>query len=203
LSRVVLSPFIAYYIYRGGGNDTIVAAILLSLAGVTDGLDGYLARRMNCVSRLGIALDPIADKIMAGVVVGALYLWRDLPLWLVGLIIGRDLLILLGGMILLRGRSVNLPSNLTGKYAFSAIAVLIGSYLLRFTFGINLMTWITFALILASLIGYGRVFTRVRRGEEILPFKDRTWLRLGRIILTVGISALYLIKLYLDLTGPA
>lgn len=157
---------------------------------------------MNCVSRLGIALDPIADKIMAGVIVGALYLWRDLPLWLVGLIIGRDLLILLGGMILLKGRSISLPSNLTGKYAFSAIAVLIGSYLLRFDFGISLMTWITLTLILASLIGYSLVFVRIRRGEEILPFQDRTWLRLGRIILTVGISAVYLIKLYFDLTGP-
>lgn len=190
---------IALYIYRGGGQDIVIAAALLAVAGVSDGLDGYLARRLNRISRLGVALDPVADKILAAVVVASLCAWRDFPLWLAAAIVGRDLIIMFGGIILLRGRTIVLPSNLTGKYAFSAIAALIGSYLLQFQFGIRLMTWLTLILLMASLIGYGRVFLRVRRDKPVPQFQDRSYLKVTRIVLTVGLSTLYLFRLYTDL----
>lgn len=75
------------------------ALLLFAVAGVSDGLDGYLAKRNGWVTRLGSILDPLADKLLlvcCYVVLG----WNGLvPLWLVVVILGRDLLIVGGGIL--------------------------------------------------------------------------------------------------------
>ena len=72
------------------------ALLMLLTAGITDGLDGYLARRFDWTSRLGSILDPIADKLL--VVCSYLVLgWLGhIPLWLVILVVGRDVVIVTG-----------------------------------------------------------------------------------------------------------
>ncbi len=73
------------------------AALLLAvLAGASDGLDGLLAKRYNWVTRLGSLLDPIADKLLLGVCFTVLALQGHLPIWLLALVIGRDLVIIGG-----------------------------------------------------------------------------------------------------------
>jgi cardiolipin synthase (CMP-forming) len=76
---------------------------LFVVAGLSDGVDGFLARRVVGVSRLGVVLDPIADKVL---LVGTLVLlgWQGLvPSWVPGLVIVRDLLISVG-VLLMRAR---------------------------------------------------------------------------------------------------
>lgn len=72
------------------------AMVLFAVAGISDGLDGYLAKRNGWITRLGSFLDPLADKallVCSYVSLG----WNGLlPLWLVALVLGRDLLILAG-----------------------------------------------------------------------------------------------------------
>jgi cardiolipin synthase (CMP-forming) len=72
------------------------ALALLAVAGASDALDGWLARRLDAVSHFGAAVDPLADKILVGVLFVALLIKGALPLWVVGVAIGRDLVILLG-----------------------------------------------------------------------------------------------------------
>jgi cardiolipin synthase len=74
------------------------ALALFVLAGVSDGLDGYLAKHYGWVTRLGSILDPIADKLL--LTVGFLVLgWqREIPVWLVIAVIGRDVVIVLGAV---------------------------------------------------------------------------------------------------------
>ncbi len=76
----------------------LAALILFFIAGFSDGLDGYLAKRFNWSSRLGSILDPLADKAL--LVTSFLCLaWVGLiPFWLVALVIGRDVIIVLGGL---------------------------------------------------------------------------------------------------------
>ena len=70
---------------------------LFALAGMSDGLDGFLAKRMGWQSRLGSILDPLADKMLL-VSTTIMLAWVGLiPLWLVGVIVLRDLLIVVGG----------------------------------------------------------------------------------------------------------
>ncbi len=180
LSRVFMIPAVWYFMARPGETASWICVGIMILAAVTDGLDGYIARKMGTVSRLGIALDPIADKIFAGALVLLLITYRDFPIWLAGVIIGRDLLILAVGAALLRGRKISLPSNLTGKYAFTAIAMLIGSYVKHYEFGIMMSTAVMLPLLALSVIGYARVALTIRAGGTPQPFADRPiykWLR--------------------------
>ncbi len=74
------------------------ALLLFFIAGVSDGLDGYLAKRFDWRSRLGSILDPLADKTLLVVTYICLG-WVDIiPLWLVALVLGRDVVIVAGGL---------------------------------------------------------------------------------------------------------
>jgi cardiolipin synthase len=76
----------------------LLALILFTVAGISDGLDGYIAKRFNFISRLGSILDPLADKLLLMCTYVTLG-WKGLlPLWLVLLVIGRDFVIMLGGL---------------------------------------------------------------------------------------------------------
>src|SRR5262249_17222238 len=72
------------------------ALVLMAVAGASDAVDGWLARRFGWVTRFGAALDPMADKILVGVLFIALTLQGRLPLWVAGIAIGRDLVIVGG-----------------------------------------------------------------------------------------------------------
>lgn len=88
--RLVLAAPVVWLLLQGR---YLEAFVLFAVAGVSDLVDGFLARRFGWTSRLGSILDPLADKAL---VVGALLVlgWRgELPLWLVSLAIGRDLML--------------------------------------------------------------------------------------------------------------
>lgn len=199
LSRIFLTPFVAWFLAQDTPQATLLCIGLFIIAAITDFLDGYTARTRNEISRLGVALDPIADKLFAGIVVILLIFHRDLPVWLAAVILGRDLVIMAAGAALLRGRTISLPSNLTGKYTFSAIAVLLASYVVRFDWGITLFTWLTLLFSVLSLIMYTRVFLAIRAGRPIPRFRDRPHWKSIRIGLTLALSAWYLYRFWLDI----
>ena len=72
------------------------ALLLIGLAGLSDAVDGALARRFNWTTAFGAVLDPIADKLVLGVAFIVLAIQDHFPLWLVAVIVGRDLVILAG-----------------------------------------------------------------------------------------------------------
>ena len=199
LSRIALAPLVVYFVQRSYAGSVFTAGALYVFAGITDGLDGYLARRMKCVTPLGTALDPVADKIFAIFLVIGLILFREFPLWLAALVIGRDILIVAGGSLLLRGRAgLILPSNLTGKWAFASLAVLLGAHVIKFNFSIALMTPIVAFLLIASLINYGRLFLKARHGEIVEPFRDRPAWRAIRLSLAGIVAAAHLLMFWVE-----
>ncbi len=90
--RILLTPVIVYALMQGQCGRALA---ITALAGVSDAADGYLARRMGAETRAGAYLDPVADKLL----LTSLYLSFGIaglaPSWLVGLVVGRDALILL------------------------------------------------------------------------------------------------------------
>jgi len=88
LIRLLLSVPIAWFLFRG---DYWPALVLLAVAGLSDAADGYLARRYRWVSEVGAWLDPAADKILMLAIYLAVTLSGVLPLWLLFLVVGRDL----------------------------------------------------------------------------------------------------------------
>jgi cardiolipin synthase len=87
------------------GMSQLLAFVLLFIAGSTDWLDGWLARRLNQTSRLGELLDPIADRLFTLILVLYLFLQALIPLWFVVLLLARDLLVT-GALAALRRRGV-------------------------------------------------------------------------------------------------
>ena len=75
------------------------ALVLMFVAGVSDAVDGALARRFNWMSELGKALDPIADKLLVSVMIIAFTLQGHLPLWVALIVISRDVIILAGAAV--------------------------------------------------------------------------------------------------------
>lgn len=104
LTRLFLAPYILSEI-RNQHYDW--ALLWCLVAGVTDALDGFLARRLHAESRLGAYLDPIGDKLLLSGTFLVLWLNGVTPRWLTALVFGRDLLILLfaaGAMLFTRIR---------------------------------------------------------------------------------------------------
>lgn len=92
--RLLLIPMLLYLLYTGNFHGSLYLIILM---GLTDALDGWLAKRLDCVSRFGEFFDPICDKLMLVSVTVLLAYMELLPVWLVLLIIVRDLIIVVGG----------------------------------------------------------------------------------------------------------
>ncbi|MFQ5499638.1 MAG: CDP-alcohol phosphatidyltransferase family protein [Candidatus Zixiibacteriota bacterium] len=195
LSRIAVTPLMLYLLAIDNTESTIWCLALLVLAGITDGLDGIVARRMNQVGRLGMVLDPLADKVLAGALVIGLWLYREFPLWLVASILGRDLIILIAAALLLRGQQMVEPSNITGKYTFFAIIVLLSSAIVRFDFGVTLFSAIVPALLILSLVLYARQFLRLGRGLSLPTHNDSPGFKIARLIATALVSLVVAWKL--------
>ncbi|MEO6310530.1 MAG: CDP-alcohol phosphatidyltransferase family protein [Leifsonia sp.] len=113
-ARLALVPVFLWLIVEG---EDIAALLVLVISSATDFLDGYLARRLNQVSRLGELLDPAADRLYIFAALIGLA-WRDLvPWWIVLVVVGRDVFMLGLGVILANVGFGPLPVHQLGKVA--------------------------------------------------------------------------------------
>ncbi|XP_045184752.1 cardiolipin synthase (CMP-forming)-like [Mercenaria mercenaria] len=113
MSRIMLTPVIGYLVVEESYS---VALGLFTFAGLTDLLDGYIARNFkNQMSAFGTALDPLADKILITVLTVTLTMAQLLPVPLAVLIIGRDVLLIATGFVI---RYISLPPPRTIKRYF-------------------------------------------------------------------------------------
>jgi len=122
--RFVLVIPISIYIYQG--ND-LLALILFMVAGLSDGLDGYLARKYNWFSEFGQFADPLADKCLILATLLAFAFSEKLPLWFVYMMLSRDGIILIGAMLhlLLFENRQALPNRWGKHYTGWTIALFI------------------------------------------------------------------------------
>jgi CDP-diacylglycerol--glycerol-3-phosphate 3-phosphatidyltransferase len=101
MSRIVMIPLLLWilsphFLWLGSnGEQEIAASVLFILASITDGLDGYLARKRAQITTMGMLLDPIADKIMVTGALVALVAYNPeiIKVWIAVVIIGREFLI--------------------------------------------------------------------------------------------------------------
>lgn len=93
LLRIILVPVVVIFLIQGSYSKALVAFII---AGITDALDGALARILDCQTVLGSYLDPIADKLLLTVSFVTLSILGIIPSWLTVIVISRDFIIMLG-----------------------------------------------------------------------------------------------------------
>ncbi|KAG0346858.1 hypothetical protein BG004_000663 [Podila humilis] len=108
-SRLVAAPVIGYWVLQGNYTD---ASILFGIACVTDGLDGWIARRFNMQSIVGTIIDPMADKTLMTILTVTLAMQNLIPIPIAGIILGRDAGLILASFYY---RYISLPVPKTFK----------------------------------------------------------------------------------------
>jgi CDP-diacylglycerol--glycerol-3-phosphate 3-phosphatidyltransferase len=166
LTRVFFVVPLLYSLRRG--DETMLTTVaLLFLAALTDLADGVVARHLGQTSRLGKILDPLSDKVFLACLLGGLVLWHDFPIWLLAMLLCRDLAIVLVGIFLLRSRGLVIAANHWGKYTTASMGLALLSYvlgapeLLRFTLIAAATT-----LLLISSISYIRLLRQAISGID-------------------------------------
>jgi len=151
--------------------ETRAILILLGVFVVfTDWADGFFARKFSQETELGKIIDPLADKLCAGVLVYKLYLIGEITPALFYILIGRDIIIFLGGIVITKYLGKVLPSNMLGKVTVTILAL----FIFMICFNIDktsspylLVNYLIIILSFLSLIAYS-----VRGAEFIKKMKN-------------------------------
>lgn len=131
IARILLTLPVAYLLLQERFGE---ALLLFFVAGVSDALDGWLAKRFGWHSRLGSILDPLADKLLLVTSFVCLAWVEIIPFWLVAMVLGRDLIIILGAL---------------------AFHLLIGRYEMAPTWISKINTALQIILVLALVLSHG------------------------------------------------
>lgn len=168
LGRVILVPVVFWFLVSGQYKPAFLAFVV---AGVSDAVDGFLAKRFGWETELGAYLDPIADKLLIVCIFIALGVAGNqpasLPSWLVIAVVSRDVLIVIGILVSwLVGHPTPMKPIVVSKVNTVAQIVLAATVLADKAFQLNLkgptvvLIWLTAATTLASLIAYLRIWLR-------------------------------------------
>ncbi len=159
--RLVTYPYIFYFLHRG---NLVLAALVMVFAGVTDILDGLLARTLNQVSDLGKILDPTVDKLGIGIFIVYATLYRGFPLWACVLVIFKDVLTLLAGLFLIRKKQIIPVSAFWGKLNSLVWGMAILSYVLNLNPIKPVFVGLGVVVVIMTALTYAMMFRRLVRG---------------------------------------
>ena len=114
VARILLTPLFIILLIK---NLFAHALIVFTLAGISDGLDGFIARYFNQRTVMGSYLDPIADKFLLSAAFITLAILRIIPAWLTVIVISRDILILAGiAVFSITDIKVNIKPSIVSKF---------------------------------------------------------------------------------------
>lgn len=179
--RVLLVPVLVALIAARDRGASIAAAAVFVAGAASDGVDGYLARRLGTVSRTGQWLDPLADKVLVAAPVLTLTALGSFPLWAAVVIVAREAAIAaLRAVLGMRGRAM--PASPVAKLKTTVQLVAIALYILPLgpeAHGARLaMLWLALAFTVGTGVLYGWRAARWLRsaggsaraaGKEVLP----------------------------------
>jgi len=179
--RIVLIPVVLLLLDRGTPFDCYLAAIVYTVAAITDFLDGYLARKQNLISVLGKFLDPLADKLIVMASLVWLVTMARVPAWLVVVLIGREITVTaLRGIASAEGLVIAAGQGGKSKTALQMVGIvcLLLGYPYSLDFGVvdlgmldlirvgRALLYLSLVFSLASAIEYGRLFVDAVEAKE-------------------------------------
>ena len=149
LSRFVLIPFIIVSLVC---NEYLIAFILLTISGLTDVLDGFIARKFNFITNFGKLIDPLSDKATQICVLLALVLNNIVPLWILFIVFLKEL-IMIAGASFLYGKELVVSSKWYGKLStvLFYIAIVSSLAIRYFNISIQFDTYIYYLALLMTL----------------------------------------------------
>jgi CDP-diacylglycerol--glycerol-3-phosphate 3-phosphatidyltransferase len=166
LLRLLLLPAIFLLLREESPVAQSMATALAVIGWISDGLDGFAARRLGQVSELGKMLDPLADKIFVIFLLSFLILLRQFPVWVLAIILPRDLLILGCGLYLARRRKTVEKSHLWGKLTTNSLMAVVVTWLCGWYFLFPFLLSLAILLAIISTWSYGRFFFHAVRATS-------------------------------------
>lgn len=164
--RLALIPGFVFYYFSSVENGDTIAIILFAMAGLTDILDGYIARRYNLVTKLGTALDPIADKLMLLTVLVSITIKNQIPFWIIIIVAAKETLLILGAITLLNEHDAVIPANRFGKLSTIAFYIAIFAVAFDIPYSTVMLNGFVLTTILA-LVVYANCYINIRRQQKI------------------------------------
>lgn len=167
LIRFILIPIIFYF---GLHDNYIVAVILLVISGLTDVLDGYIARKFNFITTFGTLFDPLTDKLTQIATLLVLVIQNIIPLWILIILLLKEFLMVIGATFLFKKETVAIPSKWYGKlatvlfYVAIFLSMIKKQFALTYTFDLYIY-YIALAFAIFALIMYYKIFNTVRKSE--------------------------------------
>lgn len=170
--RVIMIPFfVLALLLQGGENNTLryLAAAIFIVASLTDMLDGKIARKYNLVTNFGKFMDPLADKLLVCSALICLVELKQLPAWMVIIIVSREFIIS-GFRLVAAEQGIVIAASYWGKFktTFQMVAVILLIVNLPVLHMVTLLcTWIALILTVISLVDYIAKNHKVLTGGKI------------------------------------
>lgn len=138
--RIILIPIFIYSFKLSMlSNSYKIPIFIFILAGISDVIDGYIARRYNMQTKLGAVLDPLADKLMLITAISCFTYSKHIPLWMLIIIFVKESLMIIGGTITYKEGIVT-KANIFGKLATFLFHLSIFAFLINDNLAIALLT---------------------------------------------------------------
>jgi len=159
--RIFLVPF---FVIAMNSKDYSLALKIVIIAGLTDSFDGFIARNFHQASKLGIFLDPLADKLLLISIMITFYINKLAPGWFISVVFIRDVCVAIGWLESYLRKKKMLKPTILGKTSSAAQVIIFGYILLSTNFDIPTLSEFWYFLVsflsIASLVQY--IFIRFR-----------------------------------------
>ena len=165
--RMLLVPVFLFFFFVNMENSITIAFGIVFLAGFTDFLDGFIARKCRLVTKFGTAMDPLADKIMLAAVMISLTIKQMIPIWILAVVLAKELTMILGAFVLHSHHEIVIPANKYGKLATIAFYVAIITVAFHVTFYMVFML----LFVMFTIIAFWTYWNNYRKVRKDLKLK--------------------------------
>jgi cardiolipin synthase len=168
LFRLFLIPIFILLFFSNIFNYLFYSVLIFLVAGITDILDGYIARKYNLITKLGTVLDPLADKLMIITVLSCLVIKKYIPLWILIVVSIKETFMILAG-IRLYNKNTIIPSNKLGKLT----TILFYLAILILTFNIEFGNYCLYVSVISALIAFINYFILCLKSRLLLDYTKK------------------------------
>lgn len=159
--RFFIIPIFYIVYFSSITNHFVISIIIFLISGITDVLDGYIARKYNMITKWGTVLDPLADKLMLLTVLFSLSKTNIIPWWIFVLILAKELLMILGGILLLKKETV-IPAKYYGKAATLFFYLSVGVMIFNENIG-KIIMYAAIVLALFAFLNYLKNYMNIKK----------------------------------------
>ena len=157
--RFFLIPLIMKYLFQ---DQYLIAFIIITLSGLTDVLDGFIARKFNFITNFGKLIDPLADKLTQILILVTLAMKNIIPFWFLIIVIFKELILIIGASFLY-GKELVVSSKWYGKLAtvFFYVAIICSLFVKQFNVAFDFSIYIYYLALIStifSLLMYIKAF---------------------------------------------